>query len=116
MERVHDNLNELRNFVSYHKLMNSHSIIQFIAKVTIITAQNKIENEEMKVSITYDEYGKVTILESHINPYLYPTVFDPRWQRIENVEDVFLRISDTHTKNPVIGKYEVKIVPLKIIE
>lgn len=115
MEQKYINLGELKEFVKNHNLSDMYSVIQFKALVTILTVQNKLINLEMNVNITFDgyeNYGTVSLFESNIDPYLYPTVFYAQWQKMEYVNNEYLRITDTHTKNPSIGKYEVKIIPL----
>jgi len=115
MEPKYINLNELKGFVEYHKLTNRNSITQFSALVTIQTAKNKITKQAMNVGVTFDgyeNYGTVSLLESDIDPYSYPTVFLALRQKMEHIENDYLKITDTHTKNLNIGKYEVKILPL----
>lgn len=115
MEAKYINLGALKEFVEHHKLTNRKSITQFSALVTIQTAKNKITKQEMNVGVTFDgyeNYGTVTLLESDIDPYLYPTVFLAQWQKMEHIENEFLKVTDTHTKNPNIGKYEIRIFPL----
>lgn len=104
----------LKDFVEIHELMNSHSIVHFNALVSIETAEESITNQEMQVLITFDDYqsiGKVSLLESDLNPYSFPTVFEAKWQKMEHQNNQNLHISDTHTRNPKIGAYEVYIVP-----
>lgn len=116
MEAKYINLSALKEFVEHHKLTNRKSITQFSALVSIQTAKNKITKQEMNLGVTFDgyeNYGTVTLLESDIDPYLYPTVFLAQWQKMEHIENEFLKITDTHTKNPDIGKYEVRILPLQ---
>lgn len=111
MEKGHINHKELKGFVEYHGLSNKYSVIQFNALVTITTEKNKVSNEEMEVGITFDgynNYGTVTLLESYLDPYLYPTVFKAQWQNIKHIDKEYLYITDTH---PTIGRYEVKIIP-----
>ncbi len=60
MEPKYINLNELKGFVEYHKLMNRNSITQFRALVTIQTAKNKITKQEMNVGMTFELYEKYT--------------------------------------------------------
>jgi hypothetical protein len=113
--RKYDNTTALSDFVKVHQLMNRFSIIQFSAIVTISTANNKITNEPLKVMITFDGYnncGTLTLLESHIDPNLYPTVFDAKWQKFEHISNEFLLITGNHTQNPTIGNYVVKVLPL----
>lgn len=113
------NLEELKDFVESHELMDSHSNIQFKALVSIKTTLNEIEEEEMTVMINYDgydSYGKVSLIKSDLDPYLFPTVFDGKWQKMQHIENVFLQISDFHKMNPKIGQYNVKIVPISRIK
>jgi hypothetical protein len=115
MEQGYDNQGELKDFVERHKLMDMYSNIHFKASVSIKTAKNEIVDEEMNVMITFDDfnsYGKVTLMGHDLEPTLYPTVLEAKWQKMIHVENVFLQISDIHKKNPMIGKYDVKIVPM----
>jgi hypothetical protein len=119
MGQEYKNLEEIKSFVEGHDLMDNRSNIQFIANVTIKTALNEIEDEKMTVMITYegfDNYGIVTLLNSDLNPNLFPTVFNGKWQKMEHIEGVFLQISDFHKMNPKIGQYNVKIVPIRRIK
>ncbi len=116
MEQKYINNQQLREFVQQHKLMNRHSIIQFYSIVSITTAKNKITNQSMKIMITldgYDSYGQLTLLDSDLDPYLFPTVFEAKWQNMKHVDNEYLEISDVHTQNQDIGKYSVKIIPLE---
>lgn len=65
--------------------------------------------------INFDEYGRASLLktETELNPYLYPTVFDAKWQTMQHVDEEYLLITDTHRQNADIGKFSVKIHPLK---
>lgn len=63
----------------------------------------------------FDSYGEVKFLTGDLNPYLYPTVFEAKWNKMEHKTDHLL-ISDVHTKNSDIGKYDVKIIPLEKFE
>ncbi|MBL6445023.1 hypothetical protein JMN32_01800 [Fulvivirga sp. 29W222] len=119
MEQKYINNQQLREFVQQHELMNSHSIIQFNSIVSITTAKNKLTNEQMRIMVTYDgydSYGQLTLLESDIDPYLFPTVFEAKWQNIKHVDNEYLEINGVHTQNQDIGKYIVKIIPLKRLE
>lgn len=109
------NYDELRDFVELHNLRNRTPIIHFNALVTIKTAKNHITNQRIEVIITFnnfDSYGEVKFLTGDLDPYLYPTDFNAKWQKMKHKTD-HLIISDTHTKNNDIGKYEVKITPLE---
>ena len=112
------NCDELRDFVELHKLRNRVSIIHFNALVSINTAKNSITNKRIEVMISFDNfdsYGEVKFLTGDLDPYLYPTVFEAKWNKMEQKTDHLL-ISDVHTKNSDIGKYEVKIIPLEKIK
>ena len=115
MEQKDINNQQLRNFVEYHNLRDNYGIIQFNSIVNITTVKNKIDRQKMRVSISFDDfdsYGRITLLESNLNPYLFPTVFEGKWQTMKHIDDVYLEITDVHTKNADIGKYKIKIVPL----
>ncbi len=110
------NSQALSDFIHSHKLMNSRSIIEFMAIVTIRTANNKVTNQQMRLMAQldgYDSLGTLSLLESDLDPYLYPTVFDAKWQSFQHVDGEFLLITGNHNKNAAIGKYEVKIIPLQ---
>ncbi len=116
MEQKDINSQQLREFFQHHDLMNKHSIIQFNAIVSITTAKNKITNQPMRVMITLDgiySYGQLTLLESDIDPYLFPTVFEAKWENMKHVDNEYLEISGFHSKNQDIGNYMVKIIPLE---
>lgn len=119
MEPYQISLANLREFIHHHKLMDRFSNIQFEGLITIQTAQNQITSERMRVMINLNDYkcyASITIMESHIDPNLYPTVLCARFQKIEHVNKEYLYISDTHTLNHNIGKYSVKITPLSKLE
>jgi hypothetical protein len=110
------NSQQLSEFINDHDLRDSHSIIQFNSIVTITTAKNKITNRRVKMMITldgFDSYGQLSIFDEDIDPHLYPTVFDAKWQQMKHVDKEYLEITDIHRKNPDIGKYNVKIIPLE---
>ncbi len=107
---------QLKDFVLYHKLINSDRIIQFNAIVTMITSKNKITNKNIKVMVTfegYNNYGQLSLFDSEIDPYLFPTVFEAKYQIMQHIDNEYLEINDVHTKNPDIGKYKIKIIPLE---
>jgi hypothetical protein len=114
MEQKHiDNIGQLKSFVQEHDLQDRHSVIQFEAIVTIKTAKRRIISDKMKIWIPFDDGGSVRILasEASLDPHLFPTVFLAQYPKIEHVDHEYLLISDTHTRNAEIGKYEVKIIP-----
>jgi hypothetical protein len=112
----YSNSRALSDFIHSHELMNSYSVIQFMAVVTIRTANNKFTNQQMKVMADldgYDNLGTLTLLENELDPYLYPTNFDAKWQTFQHFDGDYLLITGNHNKNAAIGKYEVKIIPLQ---
>lgn len=116
MEQELDNIRELKDFVENHQLNDRYPIVTFKAIVSIKTAQKEIKEALMDVMINFNEFnscGQLTLMENHLDPLLYPIVFEPKWQKMRNVENVFLHVTGIHKTNPVIGKYEVKIIPLK---
>lgn len=116
MEKEYENAHQLKDFVETHNLMNRNSIVHFNSIVTIETANNKITNQKFEIMISFDNYnslGLITILESNIDPNLFPTVFEANWQKMEHIENEYLKITDIHKKNHLIGKYTVKIIPLE---
>lgn len=117
MTQEFKNQDELTDFIELHKLRNRDSAVYFLALVSITTAKNSIINERLEVMISFDNFkslGEVKLMTGDLDPYLFPTVFEARWNKMEHKTD-HLFISDVHTKNPDIGKYEVKITPLEKI-
>ena len=107
---------ELYEFVEFHELQNRHSNINFYAYVSISTAESEIQNEEMEVWIFKDVYnrrGKVTISGNDLDPYEFPEEFFPDFQLMEHIEKKFLQIDGNHQLNSRIGKYTVKIYPIR---
>ena len=107
--------NELSSFIHNNGLIEEDSrTTQFMAHVSIKTAENNIEEAEIRVSATLDgskDFGRISFLENRLNSLIYPTDFDAKWQKFKNVEDQYLLITGTHTKK-MIGKYTVKISPI----
>jgi hypothetical protein len=107
--------NELSSFIHNNALIDGDSrTTQFMAYITIGTAQNNIDKAEIKVSATIDgskDFGRISFLENRINSLIYPTDFDAKWQRFKNMGDEYLLITGTHPKK-MIGKYTVEIRPL----
>jgi hypothetical protein len=106
--------NELSSFIHNNGLIDAESrTTQFMAYVTISTAQNNIDKTEIKVCATMDgskDFGRISFLENRINSLIYPTDFDAKWQRFKNMGDEYLLITGTHPKK-MIGKYTVEIRP-----
>lgn len=116
MEQWVINSEELREFVERHKLRNRHSVIQFNSLVSIDTEKNSIRNERIVVMITFDNFnsaGQVSFIGDNLDPYLYPMVFEAVWQQMQHIDNEHLLITGNHSKNPNIGKYSVKIIPLE---
>lgn len=107
--------NPLSSFMHNNGLVKGDSrSIQFMAHVTIGTATRSLDTIELKVCATMDgskDFGRISFLENRINSLLYPTDFDAKWQKFQNVGDQYLQITGTHPKG-MIGKYTVKISPI----
>jgi hypothetical protein len=109
---------ELNEFVHSQKLINRHSNIDFTALVTIRTEKDKVINQRMRVMVHldgYDNLGTLTLLESNMDPYQYPTEFNAKWQTFKHIDNEYLLITGTHTTNPDIGEYNVKITPIEVV-
>ena len=104
--------NDLRSFLHNNKLINEDSLVtEFMAYVSIKTAENNLDRAELKVSAILgnaDDFGRLSFTENRLDALIYPTDFDAKWQRFRNMEDQYLRISGTHPKK-MIGKYTVEI-------
>jgi len=90
--------------------------IRFAAKIVIETEYNRHEAQEMEVMVSLTDFnsmGKLGLIENELDPDLYPTDFDAQYQNFTHVHDVYLHITGTHKKQPLIGKYLVTIVPLR---
>ncbi|MBC9813947.1 hypothetical protein H9Y05_15830 [Crocinitomicaceae bacterium CZZ-1] len=116
MEQIYLNSRELRDFISTHELIDRSGNIFFNAVVSIDTKKNKIRNKLINVMITldgYDSLGQINLLDSKLDPYLYPTVFDAKWQIMNHINDQYLEIRGNHLKNADIGQYLIQILPLE---
>ncbi|MBA9074819.1 hypothetical protein GGR22_002992 [Flavobacterium gossypii] len=116
MEQRYINSQQLSEFINRHDLMNNESNVLFNAVISITTVNNKIRNQQMKVMILLDSFGslgKILLMQSGLDPKLYPTIFEANWQDMEHIDEEYLLIKDVHTKNASIGEYSVKIVPLE---
>ena len=104
--------NDLRSFLHNNKLINEDSLVtEFMAYVSIKTAENNLDRAELKVSAILgnaDDFGRLSFTENRLDALIYPTDFDAKWQRFRNMEDQYLVISGTHPKK-MIGKYTVEI-------
>ena len=104
--------NDLRSFIRNNRLINDDSMVtEFMAYVSIKTAENTLDKAELKVSAILgraDDFGRLSFLENRLDALIYPTDFDAKWQRFKNMEDQYLLISGTHPKK-MIGKYTVEI-------
>jgi len=109
------NSRELRDFVEKHHLRSNNSIIHFNAIVTISTAKDKKTNLESEVMVNFDEHGSLSLfrIEVELDPMLYPSVFNAKWQSMSHVDGEYLLISGMHSTNSDIGKYTAKIHPRK---
>lgn len=114
-KKIIHSLGQLKDFVEVHELQDSHSNIIFNALVTITTATSKVKKEEMEVMVNFnvfDKTGQLTILKHKLDPHSYPTQFYPDYSTFTHVDETYLKIEDTHTRNEKIGKYSVVIFPI----
>lgn len=104
--------NDLRSFLQNNRLINADSLVtEFMAYVSIRTAENVMDRVELKVSAILgqaDDFGRLSFPENRVDALIYPTDFDAKWQRFRNMDDQYLVISGTHPKK-MIGKYTVEI-------
>lgn len=113
--KIVHSLGQLKDFVRIHDLQDNHSNIHFNASITIITATSKIEKQDMEVMVNFnvfDKTGQLSLLGHNLNPDDYPTIFYPDYGTFTHVDNSYLMIEDTHTRNEKIGKYVVEIYPL----
>ncbi len=104
--------NDLRSFIQNNGLISDDSkVTEFMAYVSIKTAENTLDRAELKVSAILghaDNFGRLIFLENRLDALRYPTDFDAQWQRFRNMEDQYLLISGTHPKK-MIGKYTIEV-------
>jgi hypothetical protein len=104
--------NDLKSFLQNNRLISADSLVtEFMAYVSIRTAENTLDRAELKVSAILgmaDDFGRLSFPENQVDALIYPTDFDAKWQRFRNMEDQYLLISGTHPKK-MIGKYTVEI-------
>lgn len=104
---------QLKSFISYFKLQKN-SLIVFKAKSVITTANIVEQEEDVEILVTFDTYGKageLSFTKYDLDPLYYPTIFSPTYDVFTFVDNKFLRIEGTHTRNPDIGKYVIEIYP-----
>ena len=106
----------LKDFIEKNSLMDNHQRINVKANVTIDTENNSI-NHQSEIHITFknfDRLGYITIMDSDnlLDPLIYPTTFEAKWQKIELINDEILLIKGNHKMNKEIGQYKVKITPI----
>lgn len=109
-----NNIGVLQKFIEAHDLRNSHSQVIFNALVSIETENRKLESVPMEIHITFAGYdsGIVTMLGHNLNANFFPTDFIAKYQNFTH-DNQCLSIDGIHKQNPEIGKYNVKILPLK---
>ncbi len=115
MDQKHISRTQLSDFVAKHKLRNRHSDVHFKAVVSIKTDSDELLNKQMEVMISFENYGsggQLTLMDSNLDPYVFPTRFDVNWQKMEHIDSTHLMITGDHTRNATIGKYSVSITPL----
>lgn len=109
---VHQKTNDLRSFIHHNGLIKDDSLVtEFMAYVSIKTAENTLDRAELKVSAILghaSDFGRLSFPENRLDALKYPTDFDAKWQRFRNMDDQYLVISGTHPKK-MIGKYTVEI-------
>jgi len=107
---ISNSQDHLKRFIFDKHLMNSNSVVDFNANITIDTSKNKLEIRS-RVFVTFEgnHSGKLSILSESIKPRQYPTEFIVEYQNFEYVEDIFLKITGIHTENSEIGEYVIKI-------
>jgi hypothetical protein len=105
-----DNIGVLKDFVEDNDLQNRFSIIRFYCVVSIVTVQNAvtISCEAMITFDTFRDEGVLSLMESGLDPYLYPTNFKAKYDDFSIVKNRLV-IYGNHTKNHNIGKYEIKV-------
>lgn len=109
----------LKNFVEQNDLMNSHSIVNFTAIVSIKTSENSITKKNIQVMITFDGYdnlGTLILLDNDLDSNYYPTELSAKWQEFNYKDGEFLIITGFHKTNSAIGNYEIKILPIEKIK
>lgn len=110
----HNNISELKEFIEDKNLSDQYSNILFDAKIELTTSKNFAEIET-EVRIRFDAYrssGKLTIINSGLNPYEFPEEFEANYQAFEYKNKEFLKITGTHPRQE-IGKYSIKVYPKK---
>lgn len=108
-----DSIDAIKKFLNTHRLNYSSTRATFTAKVDIETEHNTL-SEEFEILISLQEFncaGKLTILdiENIIDPYTFPDTFKVEYDKFDFTNNLVLKISGNHSKNPKIGKYSVSI-------
>jgi hypothetical protein len=112
----YSNTQELSEFMHSHKLIQGNGHLHFIVLVSVTTEHNKIRHKKMEIRVKFDGFdnlGRLNLDESVLNPSEYPTNHDAKYQTFKHVDNEYLLITGIHKKNPMIGKFEVQIYPLK---
>jgi len=111
--KSYENTSELKEFIVAKKLRDQNSNIIFNANIKLETAEHYTEIEK-EVMVRFDGYntaGKLTILESGLDPYEYPEDFDAKWQNFKFLDNEYVQIKGKHP-NEKIGNYILKITPI----
>lgn len=109
-----ESFENLQDFIYRHKLRDKNSNVIFNANVSIRTESN-FEKRKMPIIVDFNVYNKlakITIEDYDLNAYLFPITFFPDSDKITHVDNLYLKIEGTHTKNADIGKYCIEIYPL----
>lgn len=112
--KIQKSFSQLKSFISYFSLQKD-SLIVFKA-TSIITTVNVLKQEEdVEILVRFDTYGKageLSFTKYDLDPLFYPTIFSPSYDVFTFVDNEFLRIEGSHTRNTNIGKYVIEIYPL----
>ncbi len=106
-EKAFESCSNLKEFVEYFKLSDSHCNIDFEGRVQIKTKNNNF-NDKARVRITFDNFGSVYVIHEDVDATEYPVQFEAKWQFFEFIDETYLKTSGKHP-NPQIGEYILKI-------
>lgn len=112
--QTENSLRELKDFIEKHNLRDNYSNVHFRALADIEAQEKQIYKEELKVLVNEQVYNRAAELmftQHNLDHKFYPLQFFPDFQTFTHVNNSYLKIEGTHTHNPKIGKYVVKIFP-----
>ena len=117
-KQTENSLRELKDFIEKHNLRDNYSNVRFQALIDIEAFEKQVYKKEIEILVNEQVYGKASELvftKHDLNYEFYPLQFYPDFQNFTHVNDAYLKIEGVHTHRPKIGKYVVKIFPLKKI-